>query len=208
VALDEISPALRAAIVQSEDRHFWEHGGVDWAALARSAWQTALHDRTQGGSTLTMQLAGLLDEDLARPAGGRSLVAKAHQIARAQALEARWPKADILEAYLNLVPLRGELVGVPAAAQALFGKYPGGLDAQEAAILAVMVRGPNAPAPVLARRACELLALGQQSCTGLDSLVARACARRGQAALGPQWAPHAARRAWQLQARSTTATPS
>ncbi|MBL8343113.1 MAG: transglycosylase domain-containing protein [Rubrivivax sp.] len=157
VPLTETSPALREAIVLSEDRRFWAHGGVDWRALAASAWANAWNTRTRGASTVTMQLAGLLDTDLARPAGGRSVPTKLAQIVRAQQLEARWTKAQILEAYLNLVPLRGELVGLSAASQQLFGKHASGLDALEAAALAVLVRAPNAGADAVSRRACELL---------------------------------------------------
>ena len=68
-------------------------------------------------------------------------------------LEARWKKSEILEAYLNSVPFRGEIVGIDALAQTLFGKHPSGLDAQEAAIAAALVRAPNArPATVAAAR--------------------------------------------------------
>jgi penicillin-binding protein 1C len=64
---------LLTAIVLSEDRRFWEHSGVDWSAPARSAWGNLIDTKTRGASTLTMQLAGLLDDGLARPAGGRSV---------------------------------------------------------------------------------------------------------------------------------------
>ena len=130
LTLADISPALREAIVLSEDRRFWAHGGVDWRALAAGAWATAWNARTRGASTLTMQLAGLLDDDLARPAGGRSVGQKLTQMRRAQQLEDGWSKTQILEAYLNRVPLRGELVGVAAASQVLFGKHASGLDAR------------------------------------------------------------------------------
>jgi penicillin-binding protein 1C len=81
VPLADMSPALLQAIVLSEDRRFWEHGGVDWRRAGRSAWANAWNTRTRGASTLTMQLAGLLDEDLARPAGGRSVAQKLGQMA-------------------------------------------------------------------------------------------------------------------------------
>ena len=67
VPLQDMSPALLQALVLSEDRNFYEHSGVDWGALAKSAWSNAWNTRTRGASTLTMQLAGLLDDDLARP---------------------------------------------------------------------------------------------------------------------------------------------
>jgi len=196
LTLDEISPALREAIVLSEDRRFWAHSGVDWRALAAGAWATAWNSRTRGASTLTMQLAGLLDDDLARPAGGRSVGQKATQLLRARQLEAGWSKSQILEAYLNRVPLRGEAVGVAAASQLLFGKYADGLDAVESALLAAMVRGPNAAPGTLERRACELLRQQQLDCDGLGITLAQALARRPgplRTAGGGALAPHFAR---------------
>ena len=193
LALADVSPALRHALLLSEDRRFFEHGGVDWRALAASAWANAWNQRTRGASTLTMQLAGLLDEDVARPAGGRSVVGKVSQIVRARELENRWSKAQILEAYLNQVPLRGELVGVAAASQQLFGKHASGLDTIEAALLAVMVRAPNAGTAALERRACELLRQQAQGCEGLATTLAQALARRPGPAAGESLAPHMAR---------------
>jgi len=193
VGLQDLSPALREAIVLSEDRQFWQHGGVDWPALAASAWANAWNQRTRGASTVTMQLAGLLDSRVARPADGRSVAQKLQQIALARQLEARWQKTQILEAYLNQVPLRGELVGVPAASRFLFGKHPSGLDRQEAAVIAALVRGPNAGETAVVRRACELLVAQQQGCPGLATLVAQAFARRHGPADGPMLAPHFAR---------------
>ncbi len=195
VPLDQVSPALRAAVVLGEDRRFWEHAGVDWRALVGAAWDNLRRERVRGASTLTMQLAGLLDDDLARPAGGRSMRTKLAQMARAQEIEGRWTKPQIFEAWLNLVPLRGDNVGVPAAAWALFGKRAGGLDSVEAALLAVLVRAPNAPAAVAARRACDLLQQQRLACTGVEATAQQAFARRPGAAAGEVLAPHFAR-AW------------
>jgi penicillin-binding protein 1C len=193
VPLQDLSPALLDAIVLSEDRRFWQHSGIDWSGVARSAWANAWNQRTQGASTLTMQLAGLMDDGLARPAGGRSLGQKFGQALTATQLEARWKKHEILEAYLNSVPLRGELVGVAAMAQALFGKHASGLDAQEAAITAALVRAPNAAATRVAERACGVLSLQHRPCTGLPELAAAALQRSGKAKLGEALAPHLAR---------------
>ena len=220
VPLTEVSPALMAALVHGEDKRFWQHSGVDWSGLARSAWQNTLNQRTQGGSTLTMQLAGLLDADLARPTGGRSVIGKVSQMSAARDLEARWRKSEILEAYLNLVPLRGEMVGVAAASQTLFGKHPSGLDAQEGAILAALVRAPNANAERVAARACGLLrslagqaelpaaqALQDPRCQGLPLVTANAFARPGVKPLGEQVAPHAARWLWAQTVAQQRAKP-
>ena len=181
VPLKAMSPALLRAIVLSEDRRFYEHSGVDWSAVAQSAWANLWNTRTRGASTLTMQLAGLLDEELARPAGGRSVGQKVSQAYTATRLDARWKKSEILEAYLNLVPFRGELVGIGALSQTLFGKHPSGLDVQEAAIAASLLRGPNASADTVANRACAVLRLQQQPCTGVVALTSSALVRRGGA---------------------------
>ncbi len=193
VALDDMSPALLQAVVLSEDRRFHEHSGVDWAAVARSAWANVLNTRTRGASTLTMQLAGLIDDGLARPAVGRSLAQKIGQAVTATRLDARWKKSEILEAYLNSVAFRGEVVGINALSQTLFGKHPSGLDAQEAALAAALVRGPNAKAETVATRACGVLALQRLPCSGVTALTETALARKGGMPLGEQLAPHFAR---------------
>ena len=204
--LAEMSPALVTAIVLSEDRRFWEHSGVDWGAAARSAWGNLIDTKTRGASTLTMQLAGLLDDDLARPATGRSVAQKLGQALTATRLEASWKKSEILEAYLNAVPFRGEIVGIDALAQALFGKRASGLDAQEAAVAAALVRAPNAKPAAVAERACGVLRLQRLDCTGVVGLTETSLARRGGMPLGEQLAPHLARLA--LDPRGPPTQPS
>ncbi len=193
VSLADLSPALLQAIVLSEDQRFYAHSGVDWTAVAQSAWGNVWNLKTRGASTLTMQLAGLLDAGLARPAGGRSVVQKIGQAFTATQLDARWKKSEVLEAYLNSVPFRGEIVGIGALSQTLFGKHPSGLDAQEAALAAALLRGPNAKADVLAQRACGVLRLQQLGCAGVAALSATALVRPGGMPLGEQLAPHFAR---------------
>lgn len=193
VPIADLSPALLQAIVLSEDRRFHEHSGVDWSAVATSAWANLWNTRTRGASTLTMQLAGLIDDGLARPAGGRSVVQKIGQAVTATQLERQWSKSQILEAYLNEVPFRGEIVGIAALSQTLFGKHPSGLDLQEAALAAALLRGPNAKPALVAERACGVLAQLRQGCTGVTALAETAFARRGGMPLGEQLAPHYAR---------------
>ncbi|MGY4831783.1 penicillin-binding protein 1C [Sphaerotilaceae bacterium SBD11-9] len=193
VPLREVSPALLQAIVLSEDRRFYEHSGVDWGAVAQSAWANVWNTRTRGASTLTMQLAGLLDDDLTRPAGGRSVAQKIGQAVTATRLDAQWKKSEILEAYLNRVPFRGELVGIGALSQTLFAKHPSGLDAHEAAIAAALLRAPNAGADAVAQRACGVLKQQQLACEGVTGLAHSAFNRRGGMPLGEQLAPHFAR---------------
>ena len=163
VDLDDVSPALVAALVAGEDKRFHEHAGVDWTGLAVAAWDSAWRTldgrRPRGGSTLTMQLASLLDPALAGGGGApRTLAQKWDQAAAALALERAWSKREILEAYVNLVAYRGELTGLRAAAQGLFGKAPSGLDARESAVLVALLRAPGAPRAVVAQRACAVAA--------------------------------------------------
>ena len=206
VPLSEISPALLHALVLSEDRNFYEHSGVDWGALARSAWSNAWNTRTRGASTLTMQLAGLLDDDLARPEGGRSVAQKLKQALRARELEEGWKKSEILEAYLNLVAFRGEIVGINALAQTLFEKHPNGLDWEEAAIAAALVRGPNANAANIAQRACRILKVQALRCESVETSTGIALSRQGTMPLGEQLAPHFARQLLRSSASSPART--
>lgn len=182
VALPDISPALRTALVLSEDKRFYEHSGVDWRAVSAAAWGNLWNTKTRGASTLSMQLAGLLDEDWRAGAGGRSVTQKIGQTVSAQWLETRWRKDQILEAYLNLVPFRGEIVGIDALSRTLFGKAAHGLDEREAAIAAALVRAPNAKPAQVTQRACGVLKTMQApasvDCEGLDLFASAALQRR------------------------------
>ena len=159
VALDDLSLAMRDTLVLAEDKNFYEHGGVDWKAVVAAAWSNVIRrgNKGRGASTLTMQLAGLLDPAL-RPTkdGSRSLSQKWDQMGAARELEKTWSKPEILEAYFNLVPFRGELIGINAASQRLFGKHPSGLNRNEALLLAALLRGPNASGNKVSQRACVL----------------------------------------------------
>ncbi|MEN7528173.1 penicillin-binding protein 1C [Cupriavidus sp. DL-D2] len=200
VALADTSPALRTAIVMSEDRRFYAHSGVDWQGVAAAVWANLWNTRTRGASTLTMQLAGLLDEDL-RTGRGRSVGQKVGQVVSAASLERGWRKDQILEAYLNLVPFRGELVGLSAMSQTLFGKAPSGLDARESAVAVALVRSPNASAQQVSKRACGILREMKQprECDGLEGFTALMLAKAvslpgdGMATRRGNLAPHLAR---------------
>ena len=89
VALSEVSAALRLALLASEDQRFYQHSGVDWQAVSAAAWGNLWHQKTRGASTITMQLAGLLDEDWRNAAGRRSLGQKLGQAVAATRLERR-----------------------------------------------------------------------------------------------------------------------
>ncbi|OYU27998.1 MAG: penicillin-binding protein 1C [Burkholderiales bacterium PBB2] len=191
--LNQLSPALLQAILLGEDRRFYQHSGVDWGAVASSAWANLWNQRTRGASTVTMQLAGLIDAGLARPAGGRSAGQKLGQVWLAAQLERRWTKAQILEAYVNSVPFRGELVGIHALSQVLFGKHPAGLTAVEGALAAALLRAPNASAAAWSQRACGLLKLQGLGCEAVAGQAEAALLRPATMPLGEQLAPHIAR---------------
>ena len=195
VALADVSPALRTALVLSEDKRFYEHSGVDWQAVSSAAWANLWNTKTRGASTISMQLAGLLDDDLRAGSSGRSVGQKIGQTVSTHVLEARWRKDQILEAYLNLVPFRGEIVGIDALSRTLFGKAAHGLDEREAAVAAALVRGPNAKAAQVSSRACGVLKLMQSrpDCESLDLFTTGALQRKAFDAT-EGLAPHLARR--------------
>ena len=174
VPLKEISPAVRTAVVASEDRRFWSHGGVDWLAVA-SAIRSRLKimggtgDRSRGASTLPMQLAAFLDPSLAQP-GKRDWRTKLRQMRAAQALTENWSHTEMLEAYFNLVPLRGEAQGIGAGSRTLFGKRPADMTRTDAALFAGLLPNPTAGAEALGRRACRVAQT--RDCTAIRAAAA------------------------------------
>jgi penicillin-binding protein 1C len=208
VPLDQVSPAVVQAIVGVEDRRFRIHEGVDWLSVG-AAFRDRLRGRpTRGASTLTMQVAGFLSKSLASP-GARGWRDKARQMRAAWALEDRWSKDQILEAYLNLASFRGELQGIGAASFGLFGKAPNALGPDEALLLAALLRNPNAAPEKIAARACNLrssraksrgegaeseqrpsTSLGTNGCGSLETLAFDALGPARALALDPALAPH------------------
>lgn len=159
VPLSALPRPMRDALLVAEDKRFFEHGGVDWLAVMGAAWQNIWTRTRRGASTLTMQLAGLLDPALrmpSAPGARRSVAQKWDQGLAAVELEKRWHKPEIFEAYLNLAPFRGDLQGIGAASEMLFGQPATSLGYKEACILAALLRGPNARPALVAKRACAL----------------------------------------------------
>jgi len=196
--LPDISPALQAALVAGEDKRFYEHAGVDWTGLAIAAWDSAWRAadgrRPRGGSTVTMQLAGLLDPSLRTSGDARTLAQKWDQMEAAREMEREWTKAQILEAYLNLVAYRGDLTGVRAASQQLFGKVPSGLDARESAILVALLRAPGARPQVVAQRGCAIAAIAAPdvACEAIRARTHLALSGGYRMIVRAQAAPHVA----------------
>src|SRR5262245_50136018 len=207
IALGDTSPALQRAVLSSEDRRFYAHGGVDARAIAAATVQRIVGHGSRGASTITMQLASFLDPALRRRGGPRSLPQKVQQMRMAWAIESSWSKREILEAYLNFVTFSGELQGVGAAASVLYGKAPHGLSDPEALVLAALLRAPNAGPTTVIKRA-ERLAVG----SGVSQeAIAAAASRLLAVSLSPgprvALAPHAAARLIKpSSARETTTT--
>ena len=138
VTIEEVSPRYLDALIQYEDRWFWDHPGVNPFSVMRAAWQDLSSGKVvSGGSTLTMQVARLLDPH-PRTFGG-----KVRQLWRAMQLEWHLSKRDILTLYLNRAPFGGTLQGVGAASWAYLGKSPAQLSYSEAALLAVLPQAPS-----------------------------------------------------------------
>ncbi len=136
--LDEASPTYLNALLQFEDRWFYRHPGVNPTSLMRAVGQSLLHGRVvSGGSTLTMQVARMLEPIPHTPAG------KLKQIWRALQLEWRFDKSQILELYLNLAPFGGTIEGVQAASFAYLGKPAHKLSDAESALLVVLPQSPS-----------------------------------------------------------------
>ncbi len=141
--LDQVDQKLVEMLIAYEDKRFREHQGVDPLALMRAAGQLLGNGRiVSGGSTISMQLARLIE-----PRAGRSLGAKVRQVFRAIQIEQRLTKDEILERYLTLAPYGGNLEGVRAASLAYFGKEPKWLSVSEAALLVALPQLPERRRP-------------------------------------------------------------
>lgn len=138
VQTSEVSPYYLDALLTYEDRWFYQHPGVNPLALARATWQNLTGARVvSGGSTLSMQVARLLDPH------SRSFHGKLRQLWRTAQLEWHLSKGEILNLYLNRAPFGGTLQGVAAASWAYLGKSPAQLTHAEAALLAVLPQAPS-----------------------------------------------------------------
>jgi penicillin-binding protein 1C len=176
VALDRISPHLVNATLASEDRRFWQHGGVDPIGIGRALALDTLRGRAAfGGSTLTMQLARLLDPH------PHTLWNKLREAVVAGRIERALGKREILEQYLNRVYYGNGVWGAEAAAHFYFGKPAQALSLGEAAFLAVLPRGPEAydpfrHLPTALRRRTHIL--GEMESAGLTTPSARDVAEK------------------------------
>jgi len=138
-AKTSVDPGYLKLLLAYEDRRFWSHSGVDPLALGRAALQLGTRGHiVSGGSTITMQLARLME-----PRHERSVYAKLRQMVRAVELERQLSKDEILDLYLALAPFGGNLEGIRAASIAYFGKEPKRLSLAEAALLVALPQSPE-----------------------------------------------------------------
>ncbi|MCC6551530.1 MAG: penicillin-binding protein 1C [Polyangiaceae bacterium] len=142
LGLEEMGDRIVLATLAAEDKRFFEHEGVDGAAIVRAIGQNIRHGRlVSGASTITQQLVKLIDSEGAP--GPRTVGVKVREAARAENLEARVGKREILEAYLNRLPYGHGLAGPEAAARGYFGVAARDLSWAQAAFLAVLPRAPS-----------------------------------------------------------------
>src|ERR1700722_11468213 len=138
-AKTNVDPGYLKLLLAYEDRRFRSHAGVDPFALGRAAFQLVTRGHiVSGGSTITMQLARLME-----PRRERSVYAKLRQMVRAVEIERQLTKDQILDLYLALAPYGGNLEGIRAASIAYFGKEPKRLSLAESALLVALPQSPE-----------------------------------------------------------------
>jgi penicillin-binding protein 1C len=193
VAPDEVDQRYLAMLMAFEDSSFYEHPGVDAGALLRAAWQLVRYGHiVSGGSTLTMQVARLVEGNYKR-----SGAAKLRQIVGALQLERYLSKQEILKLYLRLAPFGGNIEGVRAASLAYFGKEPRHLSIGEAALLVALPQSPEVRRPdhnPKAARASRDYVLGRMVDAGVISAAEAERATREPVPQArrpfPKFAPH------------------
>ncbi len=135
--LHEITPRLEKTIRYKEDKYFYYHFGINPLAIIRALYKNILHrKRTSGASTISMQVARLLEPKQ------RTYSNKLVEMFRALQLENRYTKQEILQLYLNLIPYSGNIEGVKAASILYFDKLPDRLSIAELTALSII---PNRP---------------------------------------------------------------
>ena len=192
VPLEEIPPGVLRVFIRAEDRRFFFHPGVDPAAVAAASARNLRAGRTvSGASTITMQLARMINP---REPGMRGKIREAFDALR---LEARLSKDEILELWINNIPFGSNIEGLPAASRARFGREPAHLDDSRAALLAVIPRRPALfdPAREPGMAVTAALSLSRRAGLGLDeAILTEAAAEASPHVLAeakhPFFAPH------------------
>jgi penicillin-binding protein 1C len=199
VALGDVDKHFIDMLIGYEDRHFTDHKGIEWPSMLRAAGQFigAGGHVVSGGSTLTMQVARLIEGEPTR-----SLGMKIRQMIHADMLEHQLDKDQILTLYLTLAPYGGNIEGIRAASLAYFGKEPTRLTTAEAALLVALPQSPEARRPDLhpaAARAGRDMVLDRMVSEGILPLDEATAAKREPIPTGrldfPMLAAHLAQEA-------------
>ena len=141
ITVDALPDHVKEAVLAAEDQDFYSHDGVDSTAIFRAFLRSA-QGRTQGGSTITQQLA-----KINYTARERTAARKLKEVLYASKLEKRYTKDELLERYLNQIYFGDRAYGINAAAQAYFGVTADQLSPAQAALLAGKIRAPEALDP-------------------------------------------------------------
>lgn len=200
--LDHFPKVLQDAVIMAEDQRFAFHFGFDPFGLTRAFIANISGRRIQGASTITMQLSDLIRKEVLLHNSSikkGSFSHKLAQIFRAFFIELKWSKSEILEAYLNLIHLRGEFQGVPALTYAYLKKDPLALNLPEAAVIAAMISSPNQNLDTLKKRACTLykrIDSIDSFCVHIESAI-QSFAGKPSMPTNAHFAPHLASRAFE-----------
>ena len=208
IALEDVDPLLVQMLIAYEDKRFYQHHGVDIAAVLRAALNIVrFQEIGSGASTLTMQVVRLQHKDLR----GAGLWTKIKQMLAAVRLDAKLTKQEILETYFTLAPYGGNIEGVRAGAYAWFQRHPKELTLTEQALLVALPQSPEARRPDrfperahsaknrVLNRTADPLGLTQRQLT--DALSERAPARIMRP---PTIAPHTLDRLARYESHQTS----
>jgi penicillin-binding protein 1C len=192
--LSAVSPAFVTAVVRGEDARFYQHHGIDWRSVIGAMRDRYLRGERRGASTITMQVASLLRGSPRSREGVQAWSQKRNQIRLARALESSWSKDQILEAYLNLLPYRGELQGIGAASYVLAGKVPSGLSLSESLVVAALLPQPGASTERVSARACNRARVAQIAidCAEIKRAATALLSNDSERSAAPQLAPQLA----------------
>ncbi len=209
--LKSYSKELTQLIVAVEDKRFFSHFGIDPIALTRAMKSYFIDKNLEGGSTITMQLADLISNDVLlknKKIKKGFILSKINQIYRAFFIDLKWNKEEILEAYLNLIHLRGEHQGVSSFTQAYLSKTPHYLSFEESVAIASTIKRPNAKYERLFQRTCynttKLSKNKDYDCTKLKPIITKITTNKPYIENDYKLAPHLARKLFKENKKSIT----
>ncbi len=188
LTLDDVPPSVRDAFLFTEDKRFYQHGGIDYRRVVGAMLKNIRAGGfAEGFSTITMQLArNVFPEDLTRE---KTITRKLKETKVALQIEARFPKDRILEMYLNQIYLGNGAYGIETASLRYFGKSARDLNVADAALLAAL---PKAPERYNPRRFPERAVQRRNVIVGL--MQAEGTITAAEASLARAWPLHLARR--------------